>query len=102
MNLEEFKIETENGITVCKFGATWCQPCKTMDKTLDVVAKKYPEIKVLHLDVEENTELATEFQVTSIPATFVLVNGELKERLVGAVPEKKISSVLDEFVTKSE
>ena len=95
MTKEEFTKSVENGISILSFYATWCQPCKMLAKTLETFKEKHPELNVLHLDVEENDELAVEFQVSSVPVTFFVVDGALKERVVGNVPEKKLEQVLE-------
>ena len=94
MNIEELKQITANGVTLTKFGAQWCFPCKMLDKTLDVVQSKHPEVNIVHVDVEESPELAEAFQISNVPQIFFFVDGEIKERIVGNVPEKKIESVL--------
>ena len=91
----EIKQIAANGVTLCKCGASWCMPCKMLDKTLDVVQSKHPEINVVHVDVEESPELAESFQISNVPVMFFFVDGEMKERIVGNVPEKKIESVLE-------
>ncbi|MBP5723488.1 MAG: thioredoxin family protein [Bacteroidales bacterium] len=95
MTNEEFKQIAANGVSLVKFSAQWCFPCKMLDKTLDVVQYKHPEINVVHVDVEESPELAEEFQISNVPVMFFFVDGEMKERIVGNVPEKKIESVLE-------
>ena len=95
MTKEEFSKTIVNGVSLLSFYAEWCQPCKMLGKTLESFKEKHTEVNVLHLDVEENDELAQEFQVTSIPVTFFIVDGEIKERVAGNVPEKKLEQVLE-------
>ena len=94
MTLEEFKSKIENGISIAKFEASWCYPCKMLTKTLEAFSQKHPDINVVYIDVEESEEIAANFGVTSVPVMFFFVDGEPKERVVGNVPEAKIEQVV--------
>ena len=66
-----------------KFGASWCMPCKVLDKTLEQIS----EIEIVKHDVDEEPELAEKNNIRNVPVLiFYNENNEEVDRLVGAVP----------------
>ena len=74
------------------FFATWCGPCGQLSPIIDQLAAEHPELKVAKINVDEETELAQQFRVMSIPALFVLKNGKVVNQSVGA---KSMEQILD-------
>jgi thioredoxin 1 len=68
-----------------KCGATWCGPCKVLAPLVDQMAGEF-EDKVLFLsvDIEELPEVADKFNVSSVPAMFIIWEGEIVKSTVGA------------------
>ena len=61
---------------------------------IDEIARENPDILVGKVNVDEETELASTFGVMSIPALFVLKNGKIVNKSVGARPKADILSML--------
>ena len=61
---------------------------------IDEIAAEHPEIKVGKINVDEEPDLATEFQVMSIPSLFVIKNGEIANSCVGARPKNQILDMI--------
>lgn len=75
-----------------KYGASWCGPCKMLDKTLNLIPK---DIKIIKFDAEENEELFIEKNIKSIPVLiFYDDNDNEVNRLVGAVSQEKIMEII--------
>ena len=72
------------------FFATWCGPCKMLAPILDEIAEEREDIKVCKVDVDQEPELAAQYQVVSIPTLFVIENGEVVNQSLGAKPKAKI------------
>lgn len=76
------------------FWAAWCGPCRMLAPVLEELAQEHPEIKIGKVNVDEEPELAKQFQVMSIPSLFVLKNGAVTAKNVGALPKEQILAML--------
>ena len=76
------------------FFATWCGPCKMLAPILDEIAEEREDIKVCKVDVDQEPELAAQYQVVSIPTLFVLEKGQVVNQSLGAKPKAKILEML--------
>jgi thioredoxin 1 len=83
------------------FSATWCGPCKMLDPLVKQLAQEWDgKVKLVKLDVEDNPQLAMDYQVMSVPTLILFKGGKPVERLTGYQPkdrlEKKFITHLDE------
>ena len=77
--------------------AEWCGPCKTLGPIIEkVVAETGGKVKLAKVDTEANPQVAQAFQVQSIPAVFAIVNRQVVDNFVGALPEAQVR----EFVNR--
>ena len=76
------------------FWASWCGPCRMVSPIVDEIAQERTDIKVGKVNVDEQSELATQFGVMSIPTLVVMKGGKVVNRSVGARPKKDILSLL--------
>ena len=66
------------------FFATWCGPCKMAGPVLDTLADELAgKVKIVKVDVDENGDLAQQYQVMSIPSVKMFVNGQVTDTKVG-------------------
>jgi thioredoxin 1 len=81
------------------FWAPWCGPCRMMEPVLKEVSDEYAEkISVCKLNVDENPNTATRFEVLSIPTLLVFEGGQVVKKLVGAMPKKKLVDELSPWI----
>jgi thioredoxin 1 len=78
------------------FWATWCGPCKMIAPIVEDLAGEYQgKLKVLKLDVDENSGVAAKYSVMSIPTLGIFSKGELIERIVGYMPKEQLKKRID-------
>lgn len=96
INKENFESEVLNSdkTVLLDFWASWCGPCKMLAPVIDEIASEHPEIKVGKVNVDEETELASQFQVMSIPTLFVIKDGEIACASAGVKPKNQILEML--------
>lgn len=95
---ENFNAEVVNSDrpVLLDFWATWCGPCRMVGPLVEEIAAEHPEIKVGKINVDEQPELAAQFQIMSIPTLMVVKNGKITQRVVGARPKAQILTLVQE------
>ena len=76
------------------FWAPWCGPCRRVVPLVEEIARERPDIKVVKVNVDEERELAEQFQILSIPTLMVLKDGKITNRTMGARPKDQILAML--------
>lgn len=73
------------------FYADWCGPCKMVAPVMDAMAEKYAgKAKICKINIDEQRKLAIANKVMSIPTLFFIKDGEVKERITGALPQSQL------------
>lgn len=75
-------------LVVLKAGATWCPPCRKLAPKLPTLAGAFPNAAFADVDVDDSPEIAKRFNINAIPDVIVLVNGEVKDHVLGYAPEQ--------------
>lgn len=88
------EVSTSEIPVLLDFWASWCAPCKMLSPLVDEIAAEHPEIRVGKVNVDEQSDLATQFGIMSIPTLVLVKNGKLAARLVGAHPKSKIEEMI--------
>lgn len=77
------KTNIKEGKVTIKFYATWCGPCRALSPRFEELSKQYPDVTFIEADVDEYTDLASDFNIRSVPVVVTLKDGEVKDRVVG-------------------
>jgi thioredoxin 1 len=81
------------------FWAEWCGPCRAVAPILEEISQEHgAKLKIVKLNIDENSELAIKYGITSIPALNVFVNGEVVKSIVGAKPKPMLLKDLEAFI----
>lgn len=80
------------------FWAAWCGPCRMVAPHIEALADELDgKLRVAKLDVDSNQQLATQYQVSSIPTFILFKNGQVADRMMGAMPK----AALESFVSRN-
>lgn len=89
-NFEEEVLNSEKPVLV-DFFADWCGPCKMMAPIVEELATDLDgKAKVGKLNVDENSDIAVEYNVMSIPTLIIFKNGKEEKRLVGVQDKEEL------------
>ncbi|WVQ97124.1 thioredoxin [Kwoniella sp. CBS 9459] len=76
---------------VVDFWATWCGPCKMISPHFAKLEEKYPNVKFVKVDVEEQEQIAKEASIKAMPTFIAYKDGKPFETVTGAAPGKLIA-----------
>ena len=96
---EEFESLIGSGAALVDFYADWCGPCKMLAPVIDKLSEEYDgRLKVVKVNVDEERELASRFEVASIPSVVILKDGEQKAFEVGFQPISVYREIIDSLI----
>ena len=82
-------------VTLMDFYADWCGPCKTQDPILDDLEAEWEDVEFEKIDVDEQQEIANEYQVRSLPTLIVENDDGIVERFVGVTQADDLEDALE-------
>lgn len=82
-NFEQEVLKSDKPVLI-DFYADWCVPCKMVGPVMEDISNTEPNIKVCKVNVDEDSYLANQFQILSIPMIVVMKDGKLINKVVGA------------------
>jgi len=85
-NFTSLVLDASDKLVIVDCWATWCSPCKKLQPVLENLSETMPEVKFLTLNIEEYAEVASTYDIRSIPTLLCFKNGKVVEMIPGFAP----------------
>lgn len=85
----------EDKLTVVKYFANWCGPCKVLTPIMEDVIKNYPNINAGEVNIDTNMALAQKDGIRGVPTVVFYKNGKLLDKMVGLSPAQVYQNKID-------
>lgn len=92
---QNFEQETNSGLTLVDFWATWCGPCRMQSPVIDELNEESDgSVDYFKMDVDANQATPSKFGIMSIPTLLVIKDGEVVDKLIGYHSKEQIEETL--------
>ncbi len=98
LNKENFEEEVlkSDKLVLVDFWASWCGPCKMIAPVLEEIAKENEEkVKICKVNIDEQGDLATEYQILSIPTLILFKDGKITNTVIGFHSKSELERIIN-------
>lgn len=95
---KEFDAIVAEGFHIIDVYSTHCVPCKQLSLILDEIEKELPQLSILKINIDDNKDFVSRFQIMSVPVLMYYKDGELLEKTVGLQTKSNIFEFLSEYM----
>jgi thioredoxin len=86
-----FEAETKASVPVLvDFWAPWCGPCRIVAPHLEELAGEREDLRIVKLNVDENPQVSSQYNVMSIPTLLLFKHGQVAHQIIGALPKNRL------------
>lgn len=89
------KVLDNSSVSLVDFYADWCGPCKMMSPVVDKIAEENPQFTVGKVNTDEQSSLAEEYSIFSIPTLMIFKDGVVVDKQVGACSKEELLAKLN-------
>ncbi|XP_014362156.2 thioredoxin, mitochondrial [Papilio machaon] len=100
---DDFKEKVINSKVpvVVDFFATWCNPCRLLTPRLEsIISENKGKVVLAKVDIDEQTDLALDYEVSSVPVLIAMKDGKVQHRLVGLQDTDKLRKWIEQFTNE--
>ena len=82
--LKNFQSEVldDPGLVLVDFWAVWCGPCQMLSPIIDEIGDEHQQLKIVKVDVDSEVEMASKYNVSSIPTVIIFDHGQIKNTII--------------------
>ncbi|MCR5653091.1 MAG: thioredoxin [Ruminococcus sp.] len=92
------KVINSSKPALVDFWASWCGPCRMLSPLVDSVSEQYSEVDFYKVNVDEESELAREYGIMSIPSLILFKDGEVLDESVGVLSEAQLKAFVEQAI----
>lgn len=98
---DDFKSEVlqeKEKLVVVDFYADWCGPCQMMGPVFEELSQEMSDVKFVKINVDENSKLATQYSVFSIPTFLIFKEGKVIDQMVGTMSKERMKEKINQHL----
>ncbi len=97
-NFEDIVLKSDK-VAVLDLWAEWCGPCRLIEPFIEEMAQEYEGRAIIgKVDVDNNPQIPMKYGVLNIPTVLFIKNGQLVDKIVGAVPKRILVKTLEKYL----